>query len=157
MKLLVTVLFSFVCLILIFQPNFASEANQPTNISVTVDSLTRNLITWNDETAVTGESYNIYVSEHQITAIHATGVVKVGRNIPEGAQQFLHTLYTPATNGAVNYYYAVSAVDQNGMENEIITAGGNGTELSVQNNALAVGCILLIAEEIIITTIKPFL
>lgn len=144
--LLILVLITFPCSNFIF----AQTSEPPTSVTVVTDSLTRNLVTWIDETVIIGETYNIYISENEITSIHSSGVVKVGRNIPEGKQRFLHTLYTPADTGMVNYFYSVTSVDPDGIENETIVTGGNTTAYSTENKAIAVGCIPLVSREFII-------
>ena len=146
------ILLMSVLLIVIFSNNniFAQSCSPPSNVTTTVDSVTRNLITWVDETTITGETYNIYISESKITAVHIPGVVKVGRNIQEGKQQLLHTLFTPSDTGIVNYFYAVTSVDPAGIENETIIAGSNASASPIANKAIAVGNIPLIDRQVTI-------
>lgn len=141
-----------ISLILIFNIDnlSAQTCNPPSNVTAVVDSVSRNLITWIDETTITGETYNIYVSESEITFVHASDVVKVGRNIPEAKQLFLHTLFTPSDTGTVNYFYAVTSVDPNGVENETVITGSNATPTSIANKAIAVGNIPLISKQVTI-------
>jgi hypothetical protein len=76
-----------------------------------------NLITWNDLTTESGESYNIYYSEYPITAVTdplPAGVEVVKTGIIKGAQYFEHILRAPKTDQSVTYYYAVNAMDKAG-------------------------------------------
>ncbi len=128
----------------------AQQPDAPTGIAVAVDSLTRNLVTWIDEASASGETYNVYVSESPIVDIAATGVTKVGRDVAEGDQSFLHVLYTAQTSGPVSYYYAVTSVSALREENVAISPGSNATTNATENDAIATGMIALISTPVVI-------
>lgn len=131
-------------------PAWSQQPDTPTNVSAAFDSTSINLITWVDESTISGETYNVYVSERPIADVSITGVVKVGRKIPEGQQRFLHTLYTPKDSGMVNYFYAVTAVSPSGQENRTVASGVNATSTPIENKAIATGMIAFISTPVTI-------
>jgi hypothetical protein len=84
-------------------------------------------ILWTDDNRVSGESYNIYVSDQPITDVGAANVYRIGTQIPEGQQAYEHALLTPFAPGVVTNYYAVTQVSSTGLEDPKITPGANAT------------------------------
>lgn len=84
-------------------------------------------IGWTDSGSLSGETYNVYVSNAVITDVRAANVYRIGTGVPEGQQAFEYALLTPFTPGPVQNYYAVTSVSSSGAENTAITAGQNAT------------------------------
>ena len=97
----------------------------PTNIIVTNQN-TVHVISWKDATALSGETYNVYVSQNPITDLNSPFVYLIGTQIPEGQQSYEYQLYTPNDPVTVTYYYAVTSV-VNGVENTTLSPGINTT------------------------------
>ncbi|RKY80909.1 hypothetical protein DRQ00_01215 [candidate division KSB1 bacterium] len=97
----------------------------PTNIIVTNQN-TVHVISWKDATALSGETYNVYVSQNPITDLNSPFVYLIGTQIPEGQQSYEYQLYTPNDPVTVIYYYAVTSV-VNGVENTTLSPGINTT------------------------------
>ncbi len=129
---------------------FAQTPNPPTNISVNQQDQSTNIITWDDETVITGETYNVYISESPISDVSATGVVKIGRKIAEGTGTFTHTAYTPTDRGTLDYYYAVTSVALDGSENPTVSGGQNASQNAAPSVTIAVGSIALISTPVVI-------
>ncbi|MBI2505049.1 MAG: hypothetical protein HYW07_17665 [Candidatus Latescibacteria bacterium] len=92
-------------------------------------------IVWTDNGSVSGESYNVYVSDKAITDVGAGNVYRIGTEIPEGQQAYEYALQTPFTPGSVTNYYAVTVVSSAGAENTAITAGANATTAGTKGTA----------------------
>lgn len=129
---------------------WAQSSSPPTNLNVTQLSESVNQLTWDDDTAVNGETYNVYLSRSPITDVKAKGVVKIGRKVEEGTGVFTHTCYTPTDRGTVDYYYAVTSVDADGIENTDIIAGQNASQTALASKTIAVGKIALIESDVVI-------
>ena len=102
-------------------------AQTPTDIAVTND-VTVHTITWTDAAGLTGETYNVYMSESPITDVTADGVYLIGTGIAEDEGSYEYQLYTPFKPGGddVTYYYAVTSVSD-GVENTAVVPGSNAT------------------------------
>jgi hypothetical protein len=85
---------------------------------VVVTDTYSNLITWLDVPGENGETYNLYYSNNMITDVNAPGVFMVDRGfkLPENTGSWAHLLFSPVSDSATAYYYAVTAVDQAGNE-----------------------------------------
>ncbi|MCF7885068.1 MAG: T9SS type A sorting domain-containing protein, partial [Candidatus Marinimicrobia bacterium] len=82
------------------------------------DANNYNLVMWQDLDNETGESYNVYASHEEITDVTAANVELVASKVQEGTQSAIHYLRYPLEDHNVDYYYAVSAIDQSGNEGE---------------------------------------
>lgn len=133
-----------------FVPAIAQQPDSPSNVSVSIDTVTRNLVVWTDESSVSGETYNIYFSDSPIVDVSAVGVVKAGRNVAEGVESFLHVLYTAQTSGPISYYYAVTSVSSSDEENVAVSGGVNATTSATENDAIATGMIALISTPVVL-------
>ncbi|MCK9212307.1 MAG: T9SS type A sorting domain-containing protein [Ignavibacteriaceae bacterium] len=78
----------------------------------TVNGNYQNLVTWTDVPGETGETYNVYSSDEQITDVTKAEVVKL--NIAHGTQLVEHILRAPNTDQNVTKYYAVVCKDAAG-------------------------------------------
>ncbi|MCD6165573.1 hypothetical protein J7K19_02540 [bacterium] len=117
--------------VVIYDPTRLADCFQPvpttlpTNIIVTNQN-TVHVISWKDATALSGETYNVYVSQNPITDLNSPFVYLIGTQIPEGQQSYEYQLYTPNDPVTVTYYYAVTSV-VNGVENTTLSPGINTT------------------------------
>jgi len=74
-------------------------------------------IEWIDNTAGT-ESYNVYMSEVEITDLTAPSVTRLTNNIPHGEGFWIHRPWSK-DGSERTYYYAVTAITSDGTETEI--------------------------------------
>ncbi len=72
------------------------------------------LVTWQDVEGESGEIYNVYASKEPITDLESSAVDVVATGVLEATQSAVHYLYSPLTDAAVDYYYAVECVDGSG-------------------------------------------
>lgn len=98
----------------------------PQDVTSSGETDNTNTITWVDVPGETGETYDVYYSDSQITDVKASGVETVALNIPENNFSAIHLLLAPGTDQDVTYYYAVICKD----------ASGNKSALSVNSPAL---------------------
>lgn len=81
--------------------------------AMTVTSLLyQNLITWDDVSGETGETYDIYCSENPITDITKAKALKLG--VAENTQSADQVLRSPNTDQDLTYYYAIVCKDYSG-------------------------------------------
>ncbi|MFH2003229.1 MAG: T9SS type A sorting domain-containing protein, partial [Bacteroidota bacterium] len=88
----------------------------PASVSVSIDPAYPyiNLVSWEDVTSETDETYNVYASLYPITKLDTNTVVQIAANVPEGTTSIPHRLYYPLKDHAISYYYAVETVDKAG-------------------------------------------
>jgi hypothetical protein len=77
----------------------------------------QNIITWDDVPGETGEKYDVYYSENQITDVANAEVVKL--NIAENNGLASHVLLAPNTDQSVTYYYAIVCKDASGNKSVV--------------------------------------
>ena len=83
----------------------------PRDVCISPDRYS-NLIMWTDVPGETGECYNVYYSKDPITDVSKADVVKL--KIQENVQEVAHSLFAPATDQEVSYYYAITCTDASG-------------------------------------------
>ncbi|RPH36207.1 hypothetical protein EHM92_04905, partial [bacterium] len=88
----------------------------PTDLCLSPDGYT-NLILGSDVSGETGERYNIYYSKEPITDVAHADVVQL--KVKEDVQQVTHSLFAPATDQEVSYYYAVTCTDASGNSSRL--------------------------------------
>lgn len=76
----------------------------------------QNLVTWTDVPGETGETYNVYSSDDQITDVTKAEVVKLG--VAQGTQIVEQILRAPNTDQDVTKYYAITCKDAAGNSSE---------------------------------------
>ncbi len=97
-----------------------------------------NLLSWTDVEGETGETYDLYYGENEITDLSSSDVTQVRLGVGEGLETFTHNLRAPKNDASVTYYYAVVCKDAAGNASEISVIEG-----SVTNTAKGVPVISL--------------
>ncbi len=104
--------------ILLGEPFDSGRPEQPVFTAFPDDEAYCNVISWEDLSVETNESYTIYYSEAPITPqnFHSDDVEVAAAGIPADVQFFRHRLIAPLNDRELNYYYAVTCVDIRGNE-----------------------------------------
>ncbi|MCK9426617.1 MAG: T9SS type A sorting domain-containing protein [Ignavibacteriaceae bacterium] len=87
----------------------------PANLGTT-NGTYQNLVTWTDVPGETGETYNVYSSDEQITDVTKAEVVKLG--VAHGTQIVEQILRAPNTDQDVTKYYAIVCKDAAGNSSD---------------------------------------
>lgn len=113
----------------------------PVSISVSDDEGTPyiNYISWPDNEAETGETYDVYASKNLITDLSSTDVFMVADNVEDGVNVAIHRIYHPITEGDETFFYAVSATDVNGNPSETFTTSESFTNVGEARSIIHYG------------------
>jgi len=104
--------------ILLGEPFDSGRPEQPIFTAFPDDGAYCNVISWEDLSEETNESYTIYFSEALITPqnFYSDDVEVAATGISGEVQFFRHRLIAPLNDSELNYYYAVTCVDSEGSE-----------------------------------------
>ena len=97
-------------------------------ITISVAKPEFNKIEWKDNTADSGETYNIYMSHNPINDLSATGVIQIDSNIPRAIEIWYHRPYSE--DGAEQTFYYAMTATLNDTETPLINGVSNAGPIS---------------------------
>ncbi|RKY54638.1 MAG: hypothetical protein DRP89_04755 [Candidatus Neomarinimicrobiota bacterium] len=128
-------------------PVLATKPDPPTEV-VVIDTIPgQNTVEWIDETLITSETYNIFVSSEPITDVTAASVQKVASGIAAGQKQWTHRLFSTGSSESVSYYYAVTSQNWFGNSYTNPVPDQNATSSPVTNTTIALAPIYYLQGE----------